>query len=705
MKRKAKVSLLSVMLLVLAGTATPVSAQSRDKAKEAELIQLLKNESTPGPERAMACKLLALHGGPDCVALLGPMLADEKFASWARIALEAIPGPEAAAVLRDASQNLNGKLLVGVLNSIGVRRDADSLDMLNKRLADPSSEVAGAAALALGRIGGDAAEAALRSALTNSNAELRSAAAEGCILCAERRLASGDANKAIALYDEVRESKVSKPRLIEATRGAILARAGDGLPLLLEQLKSNDVAMQRLALTVVREINTPQVTEALTAELKTAKASMASMLLIALADRGDRSALPAVMLIAKQGDDAVRVTAAEVLESLGDTSSVPTLLELATQSNKDIRDAAMNTLERMKGKEIDDAILSRISSASGPTLSVLIELIGKRRLPAMDQLKAAIKNKDRDVRRAAIAALGETIEGKDLSLLAEQLASASSEDLQTVEQALRSASVRMEDREATAKVLTSTMTGKSTAVKSKLLEILSEVGGTTALGAMRAAASGNDEVLRDTSTRLLGEWFDVDAGPVLYELAQLPPNNYTVRVVRAYIRLARQFTMSDADRAEMVRKAMKISKREQEQQLVIEIMERYPSDEMLSAAMEVQTLPKLKEAAQRAIMMIAVKLPESKSVDDRLAKFGIKPATIEIVKAEYGSNDSKRDVTDVIRGRVRKLPVIALPATTYNKSFGGDPAVNATKQLRIQYRINGREGEATFKENEPIFLK
>ncbi len=83
--------------------------------------------------------------------------------------------------------------------------------------------------------------------------------------------------------------------------------------------------MQRLALTVVREINTPQVTEALTAELKTAKASMASMLLIALADRGDRSsALPAVMLIAKQGDDAVRVTAAEVLESLGDTSSVPT---------------------------------------------------------------------------------------------------------------------------------------------------------------------------------------------------------------------------------------------------------------------------------------------------------------------------------------------------------------------------------------------
>ncbi len=195
MKRKAKVSLLSLMLLVLAGTATPVSAQSRDKAKEAELIQLLKNESTPGPERAMACKLLALHGGPDCVALLGPMLADEKFASWARIALEAIPGPEAAAVLRDASQNLNGKLLVGVLNSIGVRRDADSLDMLNKRLADPSSEVAGAAALALGRIGGDAAEAALRSALTNSNAELRSAAAEGCILCAERRLASGDAIK------------------------------------------------------------------------------------------------------------------------------------------------------------------------------------------------------------------------------------------------------------------------------------------------------------------------------------------------------------------------------------------------------------------------------------------------------------------------------------------------------------------------------
>ena len=39
-----------------------------------------------------------------------------------------------------------------------------------------------------------------------------------------------------------------------------------------------------------------------------------------------------------------------------------------------------------------------------------------------------------------------------------------------------------------------------------------------------------------------------------------------------------------------------------------------------------------------------------------------------------------------------------------NSSFGGDPAPNAVKQLKIQYKINGKAGEATFAENALIVL-
>ena len=50
------------------------------------------------------------------------------------------------------------------------------------------------------------------------------------------------------------------------------------------------------------------------------------------------------------------------------------------------------------------------------------------------------------------------------------------------------------------------------------------------------------------------------------------------------------------------------------------------------------------------------------------------------------------------------MPLITLPENTYNKSFGGDPAPGSTKQLKVQYKINGKPGEATFAEGALIVL-
>ena len=81
-------------------------------------------------------------------------MTDPELASWARIALEAIPGPAADAALREAMDKVQGKLLVGVINSIAVRRDPKAVSALVKKLKDTDPDVASAAAVALGRIGG-----------------------------------------------------------------------------------------------------------------------------------------------------------------------------------------------------------------------------------------------------------------------------------------------------------------------------------------------------------------------------------------------------------------------------------------------------------------------------------------------------------------------------------------------------------------------
>ena len=121
---------LSATVLALAGCATgsrtqpPLApTQASSAAAERDLIRTLKSKA-PKADKAIACKRLAVYGSEEAVPALAALLRDPELNSWARIALEAIPGPAADDALRAAMGRLKGRLLVGTINSIGVRRDS-----------------------------------------------------------------------------------------------------------------------------------------------------------------------------------------------------------------------------------------------------------------------------------------------------------------------------------------------------------------------------------------------------------------------------------------------------------------------------------------------------------------------------------------------------------------------------------------------------
>ena len=77
---------------------------------------------------------------------------------------------------------------------------------------------------------------------------------------------------------------------------------------------------------------------------------------------------------------------------------------------------------------------------------------------------------------------------------------------------------------------------------------------------------------------------------------------------------------------------------------------------------------------------------------------------LEIVKAEYGVGTTQQDVTAVLRKQAGDLPLITLASANYNASFGGDPLPGSAKQLKVQYRINGKAGEASLAEDAHIIF-
>ena len=125
------------------------------------------------------------------MAPLAALLGDEKLAHMARYALEPIPDPAVDDALRDALGKLKGRPLVGVIGSIGVRRDAKAVEPLARLLKDADADVAQAAARALGSIGTPAAVKALEDALAGTPAANRLAFYEGLFRCAEALSARG----------------------------------------------------------------------------------------------------------------------------------------------------------------------------------------------------------------------------------------------------------------------------------------------------------------------------------------------------------------------------------------------------------------------------------------------------------------------------------------------------------------------------------
>ena len=205
------------MLLTVAAASLPAQGAETSRAAEAARLIAVLRSGAATFDKARACQQLAVLGSKEAVPALAELLGDEKLAAYARCGLESIADPSADDALRAALGRLHGKLLAGVVNSIGVRRDAKAVSALEPIALGASSGAAAEALTALGRIATPDAIGILRPALKSESAAVRAAAADAILIAAERQLAVGHREEAAAIYEAVRAAFVPKPARLAAT--------------------------------------------------------------------------------------------------------------------------------------------------------------------------------------------------------------------------------------------------------------------------------------------------------------------------------------------------------------------------------------------------------------------------------------------------------------------------------------------------------
>ena len=634
MRNKAFFALLTCAFVALA--ASVANAQSwqelQTSTDEAALIQAITNIGD-APEDIhngnVACKRLAVYGTDAAIPALVALLPNEKQNFNARFALEAMPSEAVDAALLKAAKELKGACLVGVIDTIGVRGKADSFATL-KEIADANDDPAVQKAIyaACGMIASPEAEAFL---VEESKKDLgameyyaRKALGDAILDVADNYEKAGQLDKAAALDDVVAAAAFPKYEKEAGIYRSLIHKGADSAAKVVELLQGDDGPVSDVALKSIREFDaaaSSKVVAALVENFDKFDAVRKVRVVRAFenlkADDAKAVAFPKLTSLANADDVALRAAVAKTLVSYAGSLENAAFTRV---DGKECNDALRNAkialgvaLAKAKPALFENMQASALLDDMDETDALVqLKIIELARIKSAGPALVKIANERQGaLRDAALSALSEIVELDDLQLLVDAL-NGETDDAK-VDWILRAACTRLPREECAAKV--ADLFAKSDLEQQlKILPLLKQIGGKTALDAVAAACNKADTI--DKATQILGEWNtpeDAQAvAAICLAIAQQSNDaKYHSRGIRGYVRVARQFELPLATKIEMCKTAFNTARRPEDKALIFEVFKRLNVAENVAAALEYTQYPEYKDAACEAAVVVAEKIRTS----------------------------------------------------------------------------------------------
>jgi HEAT repeat protein len=571
-------------LLALFDMAVKAQASATEaRANEQRFIAFLKSDATLAG-KDFVCKILSITGSEASVAVLTGMLADPKTAELGRYALERIPGPAVDRALRESLAKTNGRTRIGVIDSLGVRRDAGSVTALRPLALSSQPAEASAALFALAMIGGPAAIEVLSEAQTKATKDARANAAEAYLQAANRLTASGNGAAAVPIYKTLYTGTVPGTVRAAALHGLGTAGGAQAVPVLVEALHGSDGRLQAVAIGTLM----PGSASLLIAEMPKLSEADQVRILGLLSERGDASALPAFTTALKGSSKPVRMAAIQGVGPIGNTSTVPLLTAIAAGDDTAEQTAARASLARIPGKDVDQAISDSIASAPGKLKVELIRAAGERgTTAAAPALLATARDSDNDVRRESLRSLREVGTANQIpGLVALVVTPVKSDDRTEVVHSL-AAVLRRSDPSRIEPVRTAYSSASDMETRTALMQVMGQSGNAQVLPLLRTALKDPSADVRRASILALSGWPDTTPLPDLFETARAASDPaqqaLAFRGAMQLIDLPSPSRPASAT-AKLLVEAMGLAKQADQKRLVLAAVAKYPVRESLDLA-------------------------------------------------------------------------------------------------------------------------
>jgi HEAT repeat protein len=572
---------------------------------ETKLLAFLQTGPAPGGMMA-ACRSLSLIGSAASVPVLEGLLFKPETTDPARYALERIPGEEADRALLAALDKAQGDVRRGIVSTLGRRAVPAAVPALEKFVSGNDAAVVGDAVKALGRIGTADAARVLTSYLGRAKGPQKGEAASALLLCAGAWRKAGKTAEAAAVYEKLLAAGLPDVDRQAAFRGKLAAAGREGQGLILKTLAGKDAALYAPAIAMIHMAFTgPDIGQILPFMDKLPEDAQVQLTAV-LAGYPADAVLPPILKAAASPLPTVRMEALRSIGKVGNASVVAMLANRAIQAVGDEQALARETLVRLKGTDVETALLDQLQRENDDQLKAeLTQAVGERRITAAKPvLMEMARSASPSLRLKSIGALKDISTPADLRDLLSLLFSIGDETArEAMQDIVASVALTIPRPLARGDAAENLLAGENDPKrKADLLRVLGKIGDDTALPLMRRALADPDKDVVDAAVRGLADWPAASGRDDAFGIAASSSDlTHKVLALRAYVRMIglEPYRQPEAAVADLD-KAMALTTRPEEKKLVLGLLPRFPCEKGLRIAESLQTDPAVKDEAKAA---------------------------------------------------------------------------------------------------------
>lgn len=548
-------------------------------------------------------------GKDDAIACLKPYLTDNDLADPAARALVKINTPASKATLLNALSKADGNARLYIIEALGDSRLKEAAAPINKLAVGNDPSVTKVALYALAYIAAPSSEPVMAAAAQKNGYKYESTnATKSYMIYAEQLTKNGNS----ALAKKIATNLIAKTTIPENVRAnalqLLVKTTVNPQQILLNAAGNADPQYRAAALRLALPYLTPANTGLWVKKLMSVNDQSKVDILYMFGQSTAKSALPAILDLAKSKDPKVKQAAINTAVSIGQQEVLGRLIKLMDQGDSDDIDVITEAISRMKGATVAAQIAGAIPAAKQSVQVALIGILDTRAANSqINTIFEQLKSKNSRTSHAAYAALAHVAVKENAPQLFTLLNETNGLDEEAVQDAIIAALGGKGDHTQAVDLTLQQMASAPQNKKLLFYKILGSLGGEKALKIVTAGYNSGDAETQKVSLAALAAWPNDGAAAALLKIARESKDPAAQSsAVYGYLRMAEQVVVPDEQQLLLLRNAMAVAQTPEQKKQILKDMAQAKCFNTIIFAGKYLDDPELQQQAARTVMTVTL---------------------------------------------------------------------------------------------------